>query len=566
MKENSAWQSCVGSVQQCYMDHKFVLMSLNLNCMRHSSHFAHFNPGPLMFHLRSEISGISGITRGAAKVSGAISGRLSSWDARYLKFARSFAVNLTVRTDNPRRNQMQQTGYARFKIEPKPAPHVYQIPNKFDVSARKLRLASMLVHEALEYRLNKEVVLSRPCIYGVFGGRLGGFKPLKHKCVRCMRCVQEYPHIMTAKQSDRYKRLGDSFWTPENVYTVWNEASTGKIPVKGMGYKGAFAGEGFDGMWTDMSEIVRPTRDGVYGREYISTSVDIGRKPTSIDFAKIDDQPKSLEIPVPIIFDELPTGTDTADIRAAVGLASEKIGILNVSRDTRDRDTGRDNLLPIIDEEGIADNEERDQPEIAEFDAETPGLLERLLARFDRSILIARLPLREDSGSAASRLVRQGVHGLHLYADYHGQDYSRDARHIIEAVEDVHQQLVREGLRDRATIIASGGITLAEHVPKAIICGADLVAIDTTVLVALQAEIKGETRDRANCHLWPRRINPEWGARRLVNLIGVWHDQLIEILSAMGMRDVRRLRGDIGRSMMDLELREQSFKGIAWAT
>src|SRR2546427_10558903 len=91
MKENSAWQSCVGSVQQCYMDHKFVLMSLNLNCMRHSSHFAHFNPGPLMFHLRSEISGISGITRGAAKVSGAISGRLSSWDARYLKFRWSFS-------------------------------------------------------------------------------------------------------------------------------------------------------------------------------------------------------------------------------------------------------------------------------------------------------------------------------------------------------------------------------------------------------------------------------------------------------------------------------------------
>ncbi len=461
---------------------------------------------------------------------------------------------------------MQEAGYNRFRIEPKPAPHVYQIPNKFDVSARKLRLAAMLVHEAFEYRLNKEVVLSRPCIYGVFGGRFGGFKPLKHKCVGCMRCVQEYPHIMTVKQSDRYKRLGDSFWTPENVYTVWNEASTGKIPVKGMGYKGAFAGEGFDGMWTDMSEIVRPTRDGVYGREYISTSVDIGRKPTSIDFTKIDYQPKSLEIPVPIIFDELPTGTDTTDIRAAVDLAAKKIGTLNISRDIGRRETGLDNLLPIIDEKGIADNEERDQPEIAEFDAETRGLLDRMLARFDRSILIARLPLREDSGSAASGLVRQGVHGLHLYADYHGQDYSKDTRHISTALKDVHQQLVREGLRDKVTIIASGGIILAEHVPKAIICGADLVAIDTTVLVALQAEFKAETRDRANCHLWPRRINAEWGAQRLVNLIGVWHDQLIEILSAMGMRDVRRLRGDIGRSMMDLELREQSFKGIAWAT
>jgi hypothetical protein len=81
--------------------------------------------------------------------------------------------------------------YERFKIETKPAPHVYQIPNKFDVSARKVRLAAMLVHEAFEFKLNKEVVLSRPCIYGVFGGRFGGFKPLKHKCVGCMRCVQE---------------------------------------------------------------------------------------------------------------------------------------------------------------------------------------------------------------------------------------------------------------------------------------------------------------------------------------------------------------------------------------
>src|SRR5439155_1601223 len=237
-------------------------------------------------------------------------------------------------------------------------------------SARKVRLAAMLVHEAFEFKLHKGVVVSRPCIYGVFGGRLGGFKPLECKCGGCMRCVQEYPHIMTVKQSDEYKRLGDSFWTPEAVFTIWNEASTGKIPVKGMGYKGAFGGEGFDGIWTDMSEIVRPTRDGVYGREYISTCVDIGRKPTKVDFSK---------------------------------------------------------------------------------------------------------------------LAREGVHGLHLYADYHGQDYSKDPLHLSASLKEAHQQLVKEGLRDQVTIIASGGITLAEHVPKTIICGADLVGIDTSVLVALQA-------------------------------------------------------------------------------
>ena len=423
----------------------------------------------------------------------------------------------------------------------------------------------MLMHEAFEYRFEKEVVLSRPCIYGVFSGHFGGFKPLKHKCVGCMRCVQEYPHIMTVKPSEAYKKLGDSFWTPEMVYTIWNEASTGKIPVKGMGYKGAFGGEGFDGIWTDMSEIVRPTRDGVYGREYISTRVDVGRKPTSIDLDNVIETPRTMEIPLPIIFDELPNGTDNDDVQTAVALAAGKVGTLDVARETKLGRPGPENLLPLIDEEGIEDYEEK-QPSILEFDAEKPSVLRKLLTRFDRSIIIGRLLFREDSGRVASELARQGVHGLHLYADYHGRDYSRDPRHISTALRDVHQQLVRDGLRDQVTIIASGGITLAEHVPKAIICGADLVGIDTTILVALQAEFLGETRNRANCGLRPRRINPEWGAQRLVNLMGVWHDQLIEILGAMGMRDVRRLRGDIGRSMLDSELREQSFKGIAWAT
>src|SRR5438309_752816 len=296
--------------------------------------------------------------------------------------------------------------YERFRIETKPAPHVYQIPNKFDVSARKLRLASMLVHEALEFKLNKEVVLSRPCIYGVFGGRLGGFKPLKHKCVGCMRCVQEYPHIMTDKQSDEYKRLGDSLWTPEAVFTIWNEASTGKIPVKGMGYKGAFGGEGFDGIWTDMSEIVRPTRDGVYGREYISTCVDVGRKPTRVDFSKLYQAPSTVMVPVPIIFDDLPTGD--RGVWAAVGMASEKLGTLFVSRDQTRGDSHRERMVPIVDENSFHETIEK-KPAVVEYDTERADLFEKLADELPSSIIIARIPLREDSGMVASKLAQEGV-------------------------------------------------------------------------------------------------------------------------------------------------------------
>ena len=74
--------------------------------------------------------------------------------------------------------------------------------------------------------------------------------------------------------------------TPDIIARLWYQAETGKIPVSGAGYPGPFTGPGFDSMWTDMSEIVRPTRDGIHGREYISTSVDIGRTPKSLVFDK----------------------------------------------------------------------------------------------------------------------------------------------------------------------------------------------------------------------------------------------------------------------------------------
>ena len=455
--------------------------------------------------------------------------------------------------------------YERFHIETKPAPNVYKPTAKFDVSAKKLRLAAMLVHEAFEYRFKKEVVLSRPCIYGVFGGKLGGFKPIKEKCVGCMRCVQEYPHIMTVKQSEDFKRLGDAYWTPDAVLNILYESSTGKIPVKGMGYKGSFGGEGFDGMWTDMSEIVRPTRDGVYGREYISTVVDVGRKPFSVEFDKSKpvEPARNIQVPIPIIFDPIPK-TGDGETGEAVSLAASRLKTFHVTLPRDDVDFSH--VIPLVKRTDTeTDRKAIARARVVEYEKSGFKLLRSIKELNSEAVVVARLPLNEAAGERASRLVERGIDGLHLYADYHGMDYSSEPQHISSALRAVHTRLVEEGLRDQVTIIASGGITLAEHVPKTIICGADLVALDTTLLVALQAEFKGETRQREDCQLASRRIEAEWGAQRIVNLMASWHDQLIEILSAMGLRDVRRLRGDVGRSMQDSELREEALEGVAWA-
>ena len=53
-----------------------------------------------------------------------------------------------------------------------------------------------LYPSGVHYRGNLPVVLSRPCVYGVFSGPIGGFAPRPHKCVGCLRCTVQYPHIV----------------------------------------------------------------------------------------------------------------------------------------------------------------------------------------------------------------------------------------------------------------------------------------------------------------------------------------------------------------------------------
>jgi hypothetical protein len=45
----------------------------------------------------------------------------------------------------------------------------------------------------------------------------------------------------------------------------------------------------------------------------------------------------------------------------------------------------------------------------------------------------------------------------------------------------------------------------------------------------------------------------------VVNLIGAWNNQLLEILGAMGLREVRRLRGEVGRAMFFEDLEKEIF-------
>lgn len=63
-------------------------------------------------------------------------------------------------------------------------------------------------------------------------------------------------------------------------------------------------------MWLDMSEIVRPTRDGIDRREHISTAVDIGEKPQFLRFGAegrlLGQKPRVVRTQVPFLLDPAP--------------------------------------------------------------------------------------------------------------------------------------------------------------------------------------------------------------------------------------------------------------------
>jgi hypothetical protein len=191
-----------------------------------------------------------------------------------------------------------------------------------------------------------------------------------------------------------------------------------------------------------------------------------------------------------------------------------------------------------------------DAPPMLELDGWDDGTYRALKARFPATPVYVRLPLERDPLPVA----RCGVRLFHVTANYHGR---AAGVFVGEAIRRVHAALVKEGIREETVLLGSGGIIAAADVAKAVVCGLDAVALDTAALVALQGRLEGECLDRST------RFGEAWGVQRLCNLAGVWRDQLLEILGAMGLREVRRLRGEQGRAMFQADLEREAFAGIA---
>lgn len=399
-----------------------------------------------------------------------------------------------------------------------------------------------------------------------------------YECRGCLSCVQGCTKgLLGIALNPEYMSMGDEYWRPEILATTWNQADSGRVPVSGAGYRGRFNGPGFDGIWTDMSEIVRPTRDGIHGREYISTAVDIGSKPMRLSFSPdgklTGETTRLIDLPIPLIFDP-PNWTIRGEMLTRARLAAAKtLGTLAVATAGDAAGVPAEHLphlVPLIGTEGLGLAEPLlPKVRMAEF-VDWPSALDLMTkARAVNPNLVCALRMHLE-GAVVDRIVaacKMGVKVFHLFADLHGREIGPEKpRHIKDVLREIHQALVKAGVRDEVTLIVSGGIALAEHMAKTIICGADLVAVDTALLVALGCRVCRGATERTHidhCAAEADDLDPGYAAQRMVNLMGAWHSQLLEVLGAMGIREVRRLRGEVGRAIFMEDIEREAFGDLA---
>ncbi len=423
--------------------------------------------------------------------------------------------------------------------------------------------------------------VKKECIYdiykkeGIFTREMQGPLHYLYNCMNCLRCVQNCTRgVVTRTINPEFRWLGDSYWKPEILLSLWYQAETGKIPVSGAGYRGPFSGPGFDAMWTDMSEIVRPTRDGIHGREYISTSVDLGAKLRDLAF---DEQgrlcveaPVVHELPVPFVLANPHFGDFSPQVYEAAARAAQEMGTLYVidpALVTGNLKKYQAALAPAVTGATIAGSGDliRGAKMVQlEYDDCVLANVAAIKAIEPDAVVSVRVALAPGAPLLAEKLIRDGVESIFFHADFHGQCPNDDGgtEFLKESFRRIHTHLVERGLRDLVTLIAGGGIAQAEHMAKIIICGADMVVLDIPFLIALECRMCMNCTKGRPCPVDIANVPADFGARRMTNLGASWHSQLLEVLGAMGIREVRRLRGEYGRAMFYEDLERETFQAL----
>lgn len=418
-------------------------------------------------------------------------------------------------------------------------------------------------------------------------------------------------------------------WRPENIEDILKQAETGGILLTGMGDDKSQRVY-WDHIVINASQVTNPSIDAL--REPMELTTYLGRKPDRVELDKKGNVKTELypqvKLDVPVMFSAMSYGAVSFTVQQSLARAAAESGtmwntgegglhpalhkygkntIVQVASGRFGVHSGYLNAGQIVEikigqgaKPGIGGHlpGEKVSEDVSQVrmipqgtDALSPHPHHDIYSIEDLSQLIyalkeatnfskpisVKIAAVHNAAAIASGIVRAGadivvIDGLRGATGAAPKVVRDNVGIPIElALAAVDTRLRQEGIRNRASLVISGGIRNAGDVTKAIALGADAVNIGTAALIALGCRVCQQCHTgkcawgicTSNLFL-TKRINPEIGAQRLSNMLRGWEHEIKDIMGGLGVNAIESLRGNRlhlrGINLTDTELNVLGIK------
>ena len=451
------------------------------------------------------------------------------------------------------------------------------------------------------------------------------FKPLANMnaCGACQRCVKMCP-----ENAIRIKRevmdTGHNYWSHEHVHYIWKQSgSEGGVLLVGNGSTGPHR-RYFDHLLFDACQVTNPPIDPL--REPMEIRTYLGRKPRVFG----DGIEPQLKLDIPIMFGAMSFGALNLRVHEAEARATRMTGTFwNTGEGGFHkslREYGENTIVQIASGRfGVSEDYLKSAAavEIKVGQGAKPGIGGHLPGeKVSKAISETRMiPEGSDALSPAPHHDIYSIEDLRqlIYAIKEATEYRVPVSVKIAAVHNVapivsgiaragadiiaidgfrggtgasplqirqntgipvelaiaaaDQRLREEKIRDRVSLVASGGIQTSADVLKAVCLGADAVYVATPVLIALGCGVcqrcfsgkcaYGITTNKPGL---AERIDVDEAADALTNLLHAWAEEMQELMGSMGISTIEALRGNRDRLRgLNLNSEELQILGVKHA-